>query len=64
MKDPRLVLAALVVGLLGYEGYTLSNAAPGDTISEVVWHLDGSYGGIVALLFGVLMGHFFWRGRR
>lgn len=60
----RLVLAALVLGLLGYEGYTLSNDATGDTISEVVWAMDANYGGIVALLFGVLMGHFFWRGRK
>ena len=58
------LLAVLVLALLGYEGWTLNNAAPGDTISEVVWAMDRNYGGIVGLLFGVLMGHFFWQRER
>jgi hypothetical protein len=57
------LLWALVVLALGYEAATLSNDAAGDTISEVVWGLTDAYGGIVGLLFGVLMGHFFWPRR-
>jgi hypothetical protein len=58
------LLAVLVVLLLGYEAATLNNGTPGDTISEVVWAMSDSYGGIVGLLFGVLMGHFFWPRRQ
>jgi len=54
------ILAAIVLALVGYEAAALSNAAAGDTISEVVWALDGRFGGIVGLLFGIIMGHFFW----
>ena len=57
------ILGALVVLLLGYEAATLSNDTAGDTISEVVWSLSDGYGGIVSLLFGLLMGHFFWPRR-
>ena len=37
---PRRIFGALVVALLGYEAFTLGNAAPGDTISEIVWALS------------------------
>lgn len=58
------LLGVLALALLGYEAATLSNAVEGDTISEVVWALSDRYGGIVGLLFGVLMGHWFWARRR
>ena len=50
------ILAVLVAALLSYEAAALNNTTPGDTISEVVWSMSDHYGGIVGLLFGVLMG--------
>ena len=45
--------------LLIYEAFTLFNAVPGDTISEIHWRLVDDYP-VVSFLFGVLMGHLFW----
>lgn len=63
MRNVTWVLGVLVICLFGYETYTLNNAVDGDTISEVVWHMTDRYGGIVGLLFGILLGHFFWPRR-
>lgn len=56
------VLAALVLGLVGYEAWTLNTQATGDTISEVVWSVSDRWP-VVGLLFGLVMGHFFWPRR-
>lgn len=56
---PRRVFGALVVALLGYEAYTLGNAAPGDTISEIVWSLSDRWQ-VVTFAFGLVAGHWFW----
>jgi hypothetical protein len=59
----KKLLAVLVLALFGYEAWTLSNAAPGDTISEVVWTLADAWQ-IVPFLFGLVGGHFFWPRKR
>ena len=59
---PKRVLALLALLLAGYEGWTLSNAAEGDTISEVVWALTERFP-VISFLFGVVAGHFFWQRR-
>lgn len=59
MKNIKPVLGVLILGLFVYEGVALNNAAPGDTISEVVWEGSAKYP-IIILGFGLLMGHFFW----
>lgn len=56
---PRRIFGVLVVALLGYEAYTLGNAAPGDTISEIVWDLSDRWQ-VVTFAFGLLAGHWFW----
>lgn len=48
----------LVLGLVIYEVWALTNRRQGDTISEIVWRLARRP--IVPFLFGLLMGHFFW----
>ena len=58
----RTVLAVLVAGLVGYEAWTLNTQATGDTISEVVWSVSDRWP-VVGLLFGLVMGHFFWPRR-
>lgn len=58
----RTVLAILVAGLVGYEAWTLNTQATGDTISEVVWSVSDRWP-VVGLLFGLVMGHFFWPRR-
>ncbi|MCC6650676.1 MAG: hypothetical protein IT348_05965 [Candidatus Eisenbacteria bacterium] len=63
MTRTTWVLAALVLGLFGYEGYTLGNSAEGDTISEVVWALSDRYP-VLVLFFGILYGHWFWQRKR
>lgn len=61
IRRPSAVFGVLVVALFAYEGWTLSNEAPGDTISEIVWGwTDGAYGVLIAWAFGVLNGHWFW----
>jgi hypothetical protein len=61
MKKTVFAWIAAICGLLAYEGYTLLNDVPGDTLSEAVW----KYGQhpMIGLAVGVLLGHFFWRGK-
>lgn len=54
-----LIFAVLVAALFVYEAIALVNAKPGDTISEIFWHL--SRRPLVPFLFGLLCGHFFWQ---
>lgn len=56
---PRRIFGALAALLAVYEGVTLANAAPGDTISEIVWALSDRWP-VVTFLFGLLAGHWFW----
>jgi hypothetical protein len=48
----------LVLAAFAYEGVALWTAAPGDTISEIVW--EASRRPLVPFLAGLLCGHFFW----
>ena len=53
------VFRGLVLALFVYEGITLYNSPPGDTISELVWGaVDASP--VIPFLAGLLSGHFFW----
>lgn len=61
MGKTRAAWGIAVVGLLGYEAYTLMNAVPGDTLSEAVW--EWSRHPLLPFLAGFLMGHFFWQRR-
>lgn len=63
MTRTTWVLAALVLGLFGYEGYTLGNSAEGDTISEVMWTLSDRWPIVIGFCF-LLMGHWFWPRNR
>lgn len=55
----RRIFGALAALLAVYEGVTLANAAPGDTISEIVWALSDRWQ-VVTFLFGLVAGHWFW----
>lgn len=44
--------------LLLYEGYTIANRCPNDTISEIIWAL--SEWTLVPLTFGLLVGYAYW----
>jgi hypothetical protein len=55
----KVILGAVVV-LLAYEGWTLINSTPGDTISESIWRIAASRP-LVPFLVGFLCGHFFWQ---
>ena len=64
----QYVLAVAICALVSWEIYTLTTAAPDDTISAVIWGVETR---IVPFLAGVLCGHLFWppggynpRGRR
>jgi hypothetical protein len=50
-----------ICALLIYEGYTLINKTPGDTLSEAVWKVSSHP--LVPFLAGFLCGHFFWQSR-
>jgi hypothetical protein len=50
-------------GLVAYEGWSLINGIPGDTLSELVWSLSGDHP-YVPFAGGFLAGHFFWQRRR
>lgn len=52
------VIFGVIALLLLYEGWTLINGTPNDTISESIWRLADRP--LVPFLFGFLMGHFFW----
>lgn len=54
----KVVLTAIAV-LLAYEGWTLINHVPNDTISESIWRIAASRP-LVPFLAGLLCGHFFW----
>ena len=54
----KVVLGAVALLLL-YEGWTLINGTPNDTISESVWALAQRYS-LVPFLVGLLCGHWFW----
>lgn len=53
------VLVATVAALLAWEVWTFRNRRPHDTISEVVQRTNRRWP-IVAVLLGILIGHFFW----
>lgn len=64
MKKSKLaavVWLCAIGALLVYELWSVLNSSPGDTLSEAVW----KYGQhpMVGLAVGVLIGHFFWRGK-
>lgn len=58
MSLTKKVLTATTVGLLIYEGWTLFNAAEGDTLSEGVWDVDEQFP-VLGFKSGFLMGHWF-----
>lgn len=58
MNLTDLVVAGAVALLLIYEGWTLINRTPNDTISETVWRANKWP--LVPFLIGVLCGHWFW----
>lgn len=62
MKKTYAAWLIAIGGLLAYEGWTVANNTPGDTLSEAVWSV-ASYP-LVPLLVGILIGHFFWQRRR
>ena len=55
----KRIFLLLVLALFIYEGIALMNAAPGDTISEIMW--AASQRPLIPFAFGVLCGHFFWQ---
>lgn len=64
-KDKRLdltdkVWGIAIVGLLIYEGYTLTNKRKGDTLSEGVWDIAPKRP-LIPFLAGLVCGHFFWQ---
>jgi hypothetical protein len=60
MSRAELAWGIVITLLLGYEGYSLSNSIPGDTLSEAVWNVKGS---LLPFASGFLCGHFFWQQR-
>lgn len=54
----KFIMGLIVVGLI-YEGWTLINGVPNDTISESVWRVAAERP-LVPFLTGLLCGHFFW----
>lgn len=56
------VIFLIVTLALAYEGWTLFNNIPNDTISESVWRIASSRP-LVPFLAGFLMGHFFWQAK-
>ena len=61
MERSKIAWATAIVALLGYEGYTLLNSIPGDTLSEAVW--DISKHPLIPFLAGLVCGHLFWQRR-
>jgi hypothetical protein len=57
------VVLGLVVVALAYEGWTLVNSVPNDTISESVWRVATARP-LVPFVTGFLMGHFFWQAAK
>ena len=59
-----LIVLASLIGLMSYEVFALSNAEPGDTISEYFWAVSGRYPilpFLLGLIIGTLAGHFWWQ---
>lgn len=61
---PARLFAVLIAALVGVEVWALNTPERGDTLSELVWAMNANFGPIVALLFGVLAGHWFWQRKR
>jgi hypothetical protein len=54
------ILLWIGIGLvIVYEIWAMVNSKPDDTISQMVWRACKRP--VVPFLFGLLMGHFFWR---
>jgi hypothetical protein len=56
----KKIFLALVGGLCTYELVALFEHKRGDTISEIMWSVEGQRP-ILPFAMGVLMGHFFWQ---
>lgn len=59
MKLTQLIIATIIVALLGYEGWTLVNNVPHDTISETIWQWAETTP-VIGFFAGLLCGHWFW----
>jgi hypothetical protein len=62
IKATRVAWLVAIIGLLVYEGWTLLNSTPNDTLSEAVWEAAYTYP-LLPFAAGVLIGHFFWQRR-
>ena len=60
----KTVTIAICVGttiaLVAWDLYVGTNSITGDTISEVFWSVASQHP-VVPFLFGLVMGHLFWR---
>ncbi len=56
------VVLAAIGALVVYEGYTLFNAKPKDTISERVWKVSARRP-LIPFLLGGLVAHFVWQSQ-
>ena len=56
-------ILTIIVGLLGLEGWLLSNNEKNDTISEVVQDTIFKWP-VIGFLLGLLCGHFVWPIKR
>jgi hypothetical protein len=63
LNKTDLALGAAAVGLLIWEGWTLVNKTPKDTISERI-EKAAMERPLVPFVFGMLCGHFFWQFKR
>ena len=54
-----VIVGALVV-LIAYDVYAAVRQAPGQTISEVIWHASLKRP-VIPFAAGVLCGHWFWQ---
>lgn len=61
-RKTKIAWLIALVGLLIFEGWTVLNSIPNDTLSEAVWDVAQDYP-LVPFLAGVLCGHFFWQRR-
>ena len=59
MNNTDYMVLGVIALLLLWEGYTLLNTTPDDTISASVWKV--SKRPLVPFLVGMLCGHFFWQ---
>lgn len=63
MPKTNIAWAILITAALLYEGWTLINHTPHDTLSEAVWAV-ASKRPLVPFVAGFLMGHFFWQAAK